>query len=162
MKKERNWRLQPVYPQKHLLASLAVAAASLLFNQEIPFLTFRLLGQDVSVAVFCIVSGVFIDVDHIIDFRLNRSHMHETLETRYRKGRMYVIFHGIENIPILATFSVIFPFLIFPTISYLIHIAMDIYSNAVSHEAYSYIVRFRKIMTKAQNMPEHITGKIPP
>jgi hypothetical protein len=75
---------------------------------------------------------------------------------------MYVIFHGIENIPILVTFSVIFPFLIFPTISYLIHMVMDIYSNAVPHEAYSYIIRFRKTITKAQNMPEHITGKTPP
>jgi len=151
-----------MYPQKHLLASLAVAAVSLFFDQKIPFLTVQLSGFNVSAAFLCIVVGVFIDIDHIVDFWFNRRSMHESIETRFRKGRMYVIFHGIENIPILAALSIIFPFLIFPTISYSIHMTMDIYSNAVPHEAYSYIVRFRKIMTKAQNMSEHITGKTQP
>ena len=151
-----------MHPQKHLLATLAVAAASLLFNQKTPLLTIEIFGYNITVFTLCLISGVLIDIDHLIDYRLNRWHRHESLETQFNKGRMYVPLHGIENIPILAALSIIFPFLIFPTISYFIHMTMDIYSNAVPHKAYSYIIRFRKIITKAQNMPEHITGKTPP
>lgn len=137
-----------MYPQKHLLASLAVAAVSLFFDQKIPFLTVQLLGHDLSVAILCIISGVFIDVDHIIDFRLNRGRMREALEIRYQKGRMYLIFHGIEIIPIFVILSVIFPFLIFPTFSYIIHLTLDMYNNDVPYEAYFYTTRLRKIIAE--------------
>lgn len=143
-----------MYPHKHLLASLGVAAASLFFNQKVPFLTIQLTGFDVSVAFLSIIVGVFIDIDHLVDFLLNRRLPQETVETRFEKGRIYQPFHGIENVPILAILSVFFPFLVFPTISYLIHIAMDIYNNAIPHEAYSYIIKLRNIMTKTENMPE--------
>ena len=151
-----------MYPQKHLLASIGVAAASLFFSQKVPFLTIQLDGFDVAVAFLCILVGVFIDVERILDFWLNKGSMRENDETRFRKGRMYLIFHGIESIPILAISSIFFPFLVFPTISYLVHMAMDLYSNPVPHEAYFYTIRLRKIMTKAQNMPERITGNTSP
>lgn len=137
-----------MYPQKHLLASLAVAAASLFFNQKTPLFTIEILGYNITVFTLCLISGVLIDIDHLVDYQLNRWHRHESLETQFNEGRMYVPLHGIENIPILTALSIIFPFLIFPTISYLIHMTLDIYSNNVSHQAYFYIIRLRKLLTK--------------
>jgi hypothetical protein len=89
--------------------------------------------------------GVFVDVDHIVDYLLNGRHVsHESLKSRFRRGRMFVVFHGIENVIILTGLSIAFPFLIFPTASYICHIAMDIQGNGVSFQAYSYLVRFGK------------------
>ena len=105
-----------------------------------------MFGYNLTVFLLCIIFGVFIDVDHIVDFRINRLHMSESQESLFRKGRMYVIFHGIENIIILGTLSTFFPFLIFPATSYFCHMAMDIYSNEVPFQAYSYLVRFGKKM----------------
>ena len=135
-----------MHPQKHLLATLAVAAASLLFNQKTPLLTIEIFGYNITVFTLCLISGVLIDIDHLIDYRLNRWHRHESLETQFNKGRMYVPFHGIENIIILAALSIVFPFLIFPAASYFCHMTMDIYSNEVPFQAYSYVVRFGKKM----------------
>jgi len=136
-----------LYPQRHLIASLAVATVSLFFNQKTPFLIVELLGYNLAVFLLCILFGVFIDVDHILDYRLNKWQMSESLESRFKKGRMFVVFHGIENIIILAALSVVFPFLIFPAASYFCHMAMDIYSNDVPFQAYSYIIRFGKRIT---------------
>jgi hypothetical protein len=122
---------EALYPQRHLLASLVIAALSLLFNQKVPFLTVELFGYDFTVFLLCVVFGVLIDVDHVVDYRLNRWHMSESLESRFKKGRMFVVFHGIENIVILAALSIVFPFLIFPAARYFCHMAMDIYSNEV-------------------------------
>lgn len=129
-----------------MLASSVIAAFSLFFNQQTPFLTVELFGYNFTVFILCIVFGVLIDVDHIVDYRLNRWHMSESLESRFKKGRMFVVFHGIENIIILAALSIFFPFLIFPAASYFCHMAMDIYSNEVPFQAYSYVVRFGKKM----------------
>jgi len=135
-----------LYPQRHLLASLAVASVSLFFNQQVPFFSVELFGYNFTVFLLCFVFGVLIDVDHILDFRLNNWRMSESLETRFRKGRMFVVFHGIENIIILAGLSIAFPFLVFPLISYSLHMMMDIQNNGVSFRAYFYIIRFGKMI----------------
>jgi hypothetical protein len=137
-----------LYPHKHFVAALAVGAASLLFNQKTPIFTIEVFGYNITVFCLCLVSGVLVDLDHLVDYQLNRWHRHESLETQFEKGRMYVPLHGIENIPILTAFSIIFPFLVFPTISYLLHMTLDLYSNNVSHQAYFYTARLRKIITK--------------
>ena len=97
---------EALYPQRHLLASLVIATVSLFFNQKVPFFTVELFGYNFTVFILCIVFGVLIDVDHIVDYRLNRWHMSESLESRFKKGRMFVVFHGIENIVILAALSI--------------------------------------------------------
>jgi len=129
-----------------LLASSVIATFSLFFNQQTPFLTIELFGYNLTVFILCIIFGVFIDADHLVDYRLNRWRMPESLESRFKKGRMFVVFHGIENIIILAALSIVFPFLIFPAASYFCHMTMDIYSNEVPFQAYSYAVRFGKKM----------------
>ena len=136
-----------MYTKWHLLASLAIATASLPFTQNVPFLTVQLFGYSVTVFVLCIASGVLIDVDHIVDFWLNKGRHSETLESRFRHGRMFVVLHGVENVAILAALSVIFPFLMFPAASYTCHMIMDINSNGVSFQAYFYAIRFgRKLV----------------
>lgn len=137
----------------HLLVSLTIAAASLPFNQSIPFLTVQLFGHYITIFVLCIVVGVLIDVDHIVDFWLNRWRLSETLESRFQNGKMFVVFHGVENVAVLATLSIVFPFLIFPTASYTCHIVMDMYSNDVSFQAYFYTVRFgRKLFPNTRKV----------
>ena len=138
-----------MYPQWHLLSSLVVAAVSLLFNQVVPFFAVQLFGYNVAVFVLCLLVGVFIDVDHILDYRLNRSFGNVSLESNYRTGRMFVVFHGAENTVILAALSIVFPFLIFPTVSYTCHIIIDMYGNGVSYHAYFYVARFGRKLTRA-------------
>lgn len=128
--------------KRHFAASLSVATFSLLFSQSVPFLSIQLFSHEITVCVLCIGVGVLVDIDHMIDFRVNGGHMTESLESRYKKGRMLVIFHGIENTIILISLSVSFPFLAFLTISYICHILMDVYGNGVSFQAYFYTVRF--------------------
>jgi hypothetical protein len=130
----------------HLIASLAIASASLLFNQDARFLAVELLGFKITVFVLCIAAGFFLDVDHLVDFRLNRGRFFKGAKGAYLNGRWFVIFHGIETIITLCGLSIAFPFLIFPTISYTCHMAMDIYSNGVPVPAYFYVVRLREIL----------------
>ncbi len=131
----------------HLIASLAILAASLPFNQSAPFLTVELSDFKVTVFFLCLALDVLVDIDHLIDYRVNRWHMSESLESRFRNGRMFVVFHRVENIPILIALSIAFPFLVFPTANYACHIMMDAFSNGVSFQAYFYTVRFGKRLT---------------
>ena len=136
-----------VHTKWHFVASLVVAVFSFFFNQRVPFFEVRLLGYEITVFVLCIVVGVFVDVDHIIDYWINGWLVFVSLGRRFREGRMFLVLHGIENAVILAGVSVLFPFLIFPTISYICHMTMDIYGNGTPIRAYFYTVRFgRKLV----------------
>jgi hypothetical protein len=140
-----------LYPQRHLLVTLIIATASLLFAQKTPFLTVRLFGYDFAVFVLCMTFGVLLDVDHIIDFALNRGRSFENLESRFKSGRMYVLFHGIENVVLFIVLAAIWPFLTFPAISYTCHMAMDVYGNGVQFRAYSYAVRFGRRLLQSRH-----------
>jgi hypothetical protein len=129
-------------PKRHFLVSLIVATVSLLFNQSIPFVRIELFGVELSVFVLSVAVGVLLDFDHLIDFRMIRDQRWMSLEQKFRKGRMFVVFHSFENAVILTVLAFFFPFLVFPTISYVCHIAMDAYGNKVSWQAYFYICRF--------------------
>ena len=135
-------------PKRHFLVGLCVATASLLFSQHIPFIRIELFGVELSVFVLSVAVSVLLDFDHIIDFRLNRNQRWMTLEQRFREGRMFVVFHSIENTLFLTMLSLFFPFLVFPTISYICHIAMDAIGNNVSWQAYFYIFRFGRKWVK--------------
>lgn len=131
-----------MHAKPHFTASLIVGIVSLPFNQSTPFLGIKLFNYEIAVFFLCIVAGVFVDIDHIMDFRLNRELINESLESRFRQGRLFLVLHGIENIMILAGLSIPFPFLAFLTISYICHLAMDIYSNGAPYRVYFCIVRF--------------------
>lgn len=137
----------------HFAASFATAIVSLLFSQNAPFLVVEFLGYKITVFVLCIVVGVFVDIDHVIDLRLNREHFFESTEVKYRNGRWFVVFHGIETIVALCGLSIAFPFLIFPTVSYVCHMIMDIYGNGVSFQAYFYAVRFGRMLFHRSKHP---------
>ena len=121
---------------------LAVASASLFFNQSFPFIRIELFGVELTVFIICLAVSVLLDFDHLIDFRLNRNYRGMNLEQMFRNGRMFVVFHSVENAIILTFLSFFFPFLVFPTISYICHIAMDAFGNPVTWQAYFYIIRF--------------------
>lgn len=133
-----------MYPQSHLFVSLIIASVSLFFGQKAPFLSVELFGFNLTIFVLCIIFGVFLDVDHLLDYFLNRDYPHENLESQFLKGRMYVVLHGVEGVALLLVLAVVWPFLVFPAISYACHILMDIYYNGVSFQAYFYIFRFGK------------------
>ena len=135
-------------PKHHFLAGLFVASVSLLFSQSFPFIRFELFGVELTVFVLCTVISVIVDFDHIIDFRLNRNYKPMPLEDKFRKGRMFVVFHSFENSIILSFLSSFFPSLIFPTISYICHMIMDALGNNVSWQAYFYIFRFGRKCNK--------------
>ena len=114
-----------------------------------------LFNYDFTVFVLCIVFGVLLDIDHILDYRLNEGNPFRSLKSQFEKGRMYVIFHGVEGAILLVILANIWPFLLFPAISYSCHILMDIYYNGVSFQAYFYIVRLgrkRKISKMEQDV----------
>jgi hypothetical protein len=131
----------------HLSASLIVALFSLFFDQKTPFLAIQVFNSEITVFALCIAIGVLLDVDHVIDFWVNRGDFSKSLQQKYKEGKMFVIFHGFENIFLLAVLSTMNPYLVFPTISYGCHLAMDAYSNKVDFWAYSYIVRFGRRLT---------------
>lgn len=131
-------------PKHHFFVGLIVATISLFFSQDFPFISIELLGVKLTVFTICIAVSVLLDFDHVIDFRLNRHNWGTSQEQRFREGRMYVVFHSIENAIILTFSSLFFPFLIFPTISYICHIAMDAFGNNVSWYAYFYVFRFKR------------------
>jgi hypothetical protein len=129
----------------HFVASLAIAIVSLFFNQNVPFLVVEFFGYTITVFILCIVAGVLVDIDHVVDIRLNKEHFFESNEAKYRDGRWFVIFHGIETVAVLCGLSILFPFLLFPTASYICHMVMDFYANGVSFQAYFYMVRFGRM-----------------
>lgn len=125
-----------------MFASLIVATISLFFDQKTPFFSIELFGYNLTVFVLCLGSGVLLDIDHIIDFRVNRYYHFCNLESAFQKGRMFLVLHGVENTLVLTLLAIFLPFLFFPAISYDCHIAMDIYYNNVSSGAYFYAIRF--------------------
>jgi hypothetical protein len=141
---------QIAFPQRHLFASLIIATISLFFNQKTPFFSVELFGHNLTVFVLCLGFGVLLDVDHIIDFRVNRHRHFENLESQFRKGRMYVVLHSVENALILTILAILLPFFLFPAISYDSHIAMDIYYNDVSFGAYFYVIRFGRKLVRSR------------
>jgi len=137
----------------HFIASLIIATVSLLFNQNTPFLEIKLFGYEITVFFLSMITGVLVDIDHILDIRLNRKHFFESTEAKYRNGRWFVVFHGIETVIVLCALSIAFPFLIFPTASYVCHIVMDVYGNGVSYQAYFYAVRFERMFSHRSERP---------
>lgn len=135
----------------HFVASLAIAIVSLLFNQAFPFIVVELFGFQITVFIFCVVFGVVVDIDHVVDIRLNKEYSFDSVETKYREGRWFIVFHGIETVVALCGLSILFPFLTFPTASYVCHMLMDMYHNGVSLQAYFYTIRFGRMFMHKSN-----------
>jgi hypothetical protein len=93
-------------PRRHFLVGLFVASVSLLFNQSFPFIRIEVFGVELTVFALCIAASVLLDFDHFLDFKLNRNLRRMNLEQLFREGKMYVVFHSVENAIILALLSV--------------------------------------------------------
>jgi hypothetical protein len=141
--------MKTMNPKRHFLVGLLVATASLFFSQSIPFIRIEMFGIEFTVFTICIAVSVMLDFDHILDFKLNRNYRGKNLEQTFREGRMFVVFHSFEVAIILTSLSFFFPFLVFPTISYICHIVMDAFGNNVSWQAYFYIFRFGRKWIKS-------------
>jgi hypothetical protein len=128
-----------LYPKWHIVTSLIIAACSLLFDQSFPILSIQLFHYEIGVFVMCLVFGVVIDADHLIDYYVSG-------RQAFQGENMIILLHGLENVIILLILSIIFkfPFLVFPTISYVAHMAMDIYGNGQPFFLYFYTIRFSK------------------
>lgn len=137
-------RGREMYAKWHFAASLVIAGFSLFFNQDTPFLDVELFSYDITVFVLCIMVGVFVDVDHVID--ILKGYAFKSVASRFREGRLIILFHGIENAVILTGLSIVFPFLIFPSISYICHIMMDVYGNNIPFRAYFYVLRVARAL----------------
>lgn len=116
---------------------MIIAMISLLFEQHTPFLSIQLFHREIGVFVLCFVVGVTIDIDHLIDYHVYGRHTFEG-------ENMIILFHGIENAVILAFLSFMFQssFIVFPSVSYACHMAMDVYGNGKPFLSYCYVMRF--------------------
>jgi hypothetical protein len=137
-----------MYPQWHLMAGLTVGVASLLFSQSIPFFSFEVFGFELSVFALCIGISVLMDVDHLFDLWLYWK--------RSRRGKLrdWQVFHSVENAVILTFLSIFFPFLVFPVIGYICHIAMDVLGNNNPWQFYFYAFRFGRKWVKNPRSPK--------
>ena len=132
-----------MYPKWHFGMSLAVALVSLLFSQDTPLLSVKLFGHETATFVLVLAVGVGVDVDHLVDYRVYGRSAFNIVELDYTEKRMIVLLHGIEAAITMVMLSAILPhpYLIFPTISYICHMIMDIYGNPPPLRAYLYTVR---------------------
>ena len=86
-----------MYPKWHITSSIFIAVISLMFDQTIPFISISLLNFEIGVFFLCLIAGVAIDVDHLLDY-----HVHGVCV--FKEESMIILFHGIENIGINDNF----------------------------------------------------------
>ena len=77
-------------PSRHTVVSILIS---------IPF---GMASQSWVGAITCFLSGIFIDLDHVIDFVANKKKLFRSYDEffsffeRERKGKLYLIFHSYE------------------------------------------------------------------
>ena len=101
-----------------------------------------------------LISGFFIDADHLIDYfiytKMQRFDLAEFRSAKYfdRLGKVYILFHGYEYAIIMAIFGVIFPGLgwLFYSLalSHFFHLIFDTISNKPIWPTYFLTFRIAK------------------
>ena len=84
---------------------------------------------DIVLFFLCIVAGIFIDVDHVFDYYAKNKKISINLNELSHIPNPLLIFHGIEYFVLFIPLSSHIPTLLFPTLSYGIHLLMDILTN---------------------------------
>ncbi len=146
-------------PVPHIIISFSFSLALWLFLKSL------------SAAVVCFIAGVFIDVDHLIEYLINFGWKGFSLQSCYREcdhstvrnglfkfKKLYLIFHSVE-------FALMFWLLAFYTkniyifafaLGYFTHMVADIMGNREFMQSYFYFISWRashkfqtvKMMTK--------------
>jgi hypothetical protein len=125
-------------PVKHTFISTIVSAVFHYFTRSLP------------ATVVCFLSGIFIDVDHILDYYIHRTHVTLNYEKlvdfcgREKAGRLYLFFHSYE---IWFTFALVI--MIYPVdlvwialwIGVAAHMLADQLSNGL--RPYAYFLTYR-------------------
>jgi len=132
--------------QAHIAASLSLAALFWFFTKSI------------YAAVICLATGIFMDIDHIIDYAINFGWKGITLKKVYEASeetcrnpgeggfpRIYLIFHMHELMIILwlLFFYTNNIYLLAFTVGYSVHLIMDSMRSIVN--LYSYFLIWRII-----------------
>ncbi len=101
--------------------------------------------NDPFAAISCLIMGIFIDVDHLIDYwmltgKLTRS-THELMEAIEPYELIYIPLHSWEILLSLMILTPIFPFLFGATIGFFIHMITDLVYNNATIEGYLFMYR---------------------
>ena len=87
-----------MYSKWHLIVSLIVAIFSVYFDQRTPFLEILLLGGEITVFILCIVVGMLVDGDHIIDYWVIRGHMSKSARKDTEREECFLCFTASKTL----------------------------------------------------------------
>ncbi|MFH1201369.1 MAG: hypothetical protein V1674_00550 [Candidatus Omnitrophota bacterium] len=137
-------------PAQHIIITLPFSAAIYLY--------FNSLGS----ALILFFSGILIDLDHILDYRLNgryRANLKEfylfCLEKQF--DRIFLIFHSLDVILFLWILITVFKLNIYwiaLTVGLSLHIILDLLTNGVYPPAYFLVYRMIKDFKKESMFKE--------
>ena len=117
---------------------------------------FWLFTKQIYAGLACFVSGVLIDIDHIIDYIIRFGYrgftvkkLYQACENTYKKDsarrfkKLYFIFHAYEIAILLWIASIYIKniYVLAITVGYTTHLIMDCTANPVHPQAYSIVWR---------------------
>ena len=101
--------------------------------------------NDPFAAITCFLIGVFMDVDHLVDYWMITGKLttntSELLETIGPHERVYIPLHSWELLLTLMILNPIYPPLFGSTIGFLYHMLADLITNNATLEGYLFIYR---------------------
>lgn len=117
----------------HILLSLIIS------------ITLFIMVKDLFAAITCFISGVFIDVDHLVDYwmltgKLTRS-TSELMETIEPYDLIFIPLHSWEILLTLMLLTPLYPILYGSTIGFLFHMIADLAFNHAKIEGYLFMYR---------------------
>ena len=110
----------------------------------------------------CFLSGIFIDLDHIIDFWIAKKRFPRQYRDLYsfctneKAGKLHLIFHSYELLAVLWFLCVFYkwnPVWLGLTIGMTLHIILDAMTNSLRPLVYFLTYRIRHDFSKASTFP---------
>ena len=144
-------------PSKHIVASGMISAAFAGYTHS----------WDGTMA--CFLSGIFIDLDHIIDFWIAKKRFPRQYRDLYsfcaneKAGKLHLVFHSYELLAVLwflCFFSKWNPVWLGITIGMTLHIIFDALTNSLKPFVYFMIYRIKHNFSKAAAFPEEDYEKL--
>ena len=126
-------------PSKHVVASGITSAGFAFITQSLPG------------AVACFLSGIFIDLDHLLDFYLIKRKMCWSLRELHdfclniKTGKIYLVFHSYELMAVLWISAYFYPNSIWIGCLFgmSVHLLLDQVSNPIYPWAYFLLYRMQ-------------------
>ncbi len=144
-------------PTKHTIASGVVSTAFF-------FATHSWEGT-----LACFLSGIFIDLDHIIDFWIAKNRFPFRYKDLYsfcafeKSGKLYLLFHSWELLSSLWLLCIFFkmdPVWLGFTVGITTHMIFDAFTNSLRPLAYFMVYRIKHDFSKAAAFPEEDYKKL--